>query len=124
MSVAKIIRHRHKFHHYINDDLKDVSEDVQFKIVFSNPKEMHRFRAYIQSNGGDYRYNKEISKQEGEFPEKLKDLMGENIDVCWCDVMSHYLLHVAGYYFQEHISPYKGEVYVKNNDLNPFYKPV
>lgn len=122
MSIAKIIRHRHKFHHYINDDLKDVSEDVQFKIVFSDPNEMRKFEAFIENLGGKYNYNKEISKQEGDFPNDIKEKLGENI--CWCDVMSYYLLHVANYYFKEHISPYKGEIYVKKEPLHPFYKTI
>jgi hypothetical protein len=35
MHTAKIIRHRHKYHHYLNDDLKEVKEETYFKIVFS-----------------------------------------------------------------------------------------
>ena len=34
MNTAKIIRHRHKIHHYLNDDIKSVEEDTHFKIVF------------------------------------------------------------------------------------------
>jgi len=44
MYTAKIIRHRHKFHHYMNDDLKEVKEETHFKIVFSEPAEFDRFR--------------------------------------------------------------------------------
>ena len=40
MHTAKIIRHRHKYHHYLNDDLKDVKEDTHFKIIFSDPSEL------------------------------------------------------------------------------------
>ena len=37
MDTAKIIRHRHKYHHYLNDDLKSVKEEKEFsKISIDN----------------------------------------------------------------------------------------
>lgn len=111
MTTAKIIRHRHKYHHYLNDDLKDVKEETHFKIVFSDPKEMERFKIWVKENGGDYDYDKENSCQRGKIPpgvdQRFKD------EICWCDIMSYYLLHVAGYNFYSTIHPYKGEVYLK-----------
>ena len=35
-------------------------------------------------------------------------------EICWCDIMGYYLLHVAGYQFYSTIHPYKGEVYTKD----------
>lgn len=110
MTTAKIIRHRHKFHHYINDDLKAVSEDVHFKIVFSDPAEMELFEAWCVKNKGKYDYDKEESKQKGKMP-KLKVFKGQ--EICFCDIMTFYLCHVAGYSFHSTIHPYKGEVFVK-----------
>jgi len=52
MNTAKIIRHGHKTHHYINDDLKSVTEDTHFKIIFSAPSEMEKFKEWIKRNGG------------------------------------------------------------------------
>jgi len=109
MHTAKIIRHRHKFHHYINDDLKSVKEETFFKIVFSNPAELKLFENWIQQHGGEYKYNKDESRQEGTFP-----IVPEfEEEICWCDIMTYYLMHVAGYIFHSTIHPYKGEVYVK-----------
>ncbi|MFD0792601.1 hypothetical protein ACFQZX_03170 [Mucilaginibacter litoreus] len=111
MTVAKIIRHRHKYHHYMNDDLKEVKEETHFKIVFSDPDEMDLFKAWIAKHEGEYNYNKEESRQEGKFP---KVPMFDD-EICWCDIMTYYLVHVAGYNFYSVIEPYKGEVYVKEN---------
>lgn len=111
MTTAKIIRHRHKFHHYINDDLKAVSEEVHFKIVFSDPAEMDLFEAWCIKNKGKYDYDKEEGKQKGKMP-KLKVFKGQ--EICFCDIITFYLCHVAGYGFHSTIHPYKGEVYIKN----------
>jgi hypothetical protein len=111
MVTAKIVRHRHKYHHYMNDDLKDVREETFFKIVFSEPSEMDLFKEWIAKHDGEYNYNKEESKQEGKFP-KVPMFHDE---ICWCDIMTYYLLHVSGYSFHSVIEPYKGEIYVKEN---------
>ena len=109
MTTAKIIRHRHKYHHYVNDDLKAVKEETFFKIVFSDPKEMDRFTKWCKENDGEYDYDKDNSCQRGKLPqlEIFKD------EICWCDIMGYYLLHVANFKFYSTIHPYKGEVYVK-----------
>ena len=109
MTTAKIIRHRHKYHHYMNDDLKDVREETFFKIVFSDPKEFDLFQEWCLDNEGEYDYDKEQSCQRGSLPqlEIFKD------EICWCDIMTYYLVHVAGFSFHSVIEPYKGEVYVK-----------
>ncbi|MDT3402506.1 hypothetical protein [Mucilaginibacter terrae] len=52
MYTSKIIRHRHKFHHYLNDDLKEVKEETHFKIVFSDPAEFDLFREWIKQHEG------------------------------------------------------------------------
>ena len=109
MHTAKIIRHRHKFHHYMNDDLKSVTEETHFKIVFSEPAEFDQFREWIKQHDGEYNYNKEESKQEGKFPE----MPIFHDEICWCDIMTYYLLHVVQYKFYATIDPYKGEVYIK-----------
>ena len=118
MHTAKIIRHRHKYHHYVNDDLKDVKEDTHFKIIFSDPAELVAFEKWCQENGGDYDYDKENSCQRGKLPkiEMFRD------EICWCDIMTYYLMHVAGYNFYTTIHPYKGEVYIKDEGSN--YKAV
>ena len=109
MTTAKIIRHRHKYHHYMNDDLKDVREETFFKIVFSDPQEFELFKKWCKENDGEYDYDKEQSCQRGSLPqlEQFKD------EICWCDIMTYYLVHSAGYSFHSVIEPYKGEVYVK-----------
>jgi hypothetical protein len=111
MYTAKIIRHRHKHHHYINDDLKYVKEETFFKIVFSAPAEMDLFVNWIAKNGGEYNYNKEECRQEGKMPPAVDNLFKD--EICWCDIMTYYLLHVAGYSFHSSIHPYKGETYIK-----------
>lgn len=111
MHVAKIIRHRHKYHHYMNDDLKEVKEDTHFKIVFSSPAEMDKFKQWIEVNGGEYNYNKEESRQEGKMPKSVDNLFHD--EICWCDIMTYYLIHIAGYKFYSTIHPYKGEVYIR-----------
>ncbi len=111
MNTAKIIRHRHKTHHYINDDLKSVTEDTHFKIIFSAPSEMEKFKEWIKRNGGEYNYNKEACRQEGKMAAAVDDLFKD--EICWCDIMTYYLLHIAGYSYHSSIHPYKGEVYIK-----------
>lgn len=111
MYTAKIIRHRHKIHHYINDDLKEVKEDTHFKIVFSHPDEMEKFKEWISKNKGEYNYNKEECRQEGTMPKKVDEMFED--EICWCDIMTYYLLHVGGYTYHSSIHPYKGEVYTK-----------
>ncbi len=110
MHTAKIIRHRHKHHHYINDDLKEVKEITHFKILFSDPAELIRFEKWCVDNGGSYNYDKEHSCQKGKLPslEIFKE------EICWCDIMTYYLLHVEGYRFFSTIHPYKGEVYIRD----------
>ena len=95
----------------MNDDLKDVKEETHFKIVFSHPHEMAKFCEWIAKNGGEYKYDKENSCQAGKFPkvELYED------EICWCDIMTYYLLHVDSYEFFSTIEPYKGEVYVKKD---------
>lgn len=109
MYTAKIIRHRHKHLHYINDDLKSVKEEAQFKIIFSHPDEMRDFEKWCKQHKGEYNYNKENSCQEGKFPQ-LKIFKNE---ICWCDIMTYYVLHIANYSYHSSIHPYKGEVYIK-----------
>ncbi len=107
------MRHRHKTHHYINDDLKEVIEDTQFKLIISLPSEMDKWKQWVKDRGGEYKYNKELSKQEGELPD-VKDIFGDE-EFCWCDTMTYWLLHVAGYRLDMLITnPYKGEVYRKD----------
>ena len=109
MVTAKIIRHRHKYHHYMNDDLKEVTEETHFKIVFSDPAELIKFEKWCKANKGKYDYDKEQSCQRGKLPE-LKIFKDE---ICWCDIMTFYLQHVGGYSYHSSIHPYKGEVYTK-----------
>lgn len=109
MHVAKIIRHRHKYHHYLNDDLKEVKEDTHFKIVFSDPAELNKFEKWVKDKGGEYDYDKENSCQKGKLPK----VGGFATEHCWCDIMTYYLMHVAKYRFYSTIHPYKGEVFVK-----------
>jgi hypothetical protein len=109
MYVAKIIRHRHKHLHYMNNDLKSVTEDTHFKIIFSHPDESEHFEEWCKENKGEYDYDKENSMQKGKLPE-IEIFYDE---ICWCDIMTYYLLHVAGYRYHSALAPYKGEVYVK-----------
>lgn len=109
MHTAKIIRHRHKRVHYINDDMKSVKERIYYKILFSDPAEMNAFQKWCKKNKGKYDFDKTYAYANGKQP-KLK-IFDE--DVCWCDIMTYYLLHVADYNFHSSIEPYKGEIYVK-----------
>ena len=93
----------------MNDDLKLVTEDTHFKIVFSHPDEMELFEKWCRQNKGKYVYDKENSRQTGKFP-KLKIFKDE---ICWCDIMTYYLLHVAHYKYHSSLHPYKGEVYIR-----------
>lgn len=110
MTKAAIIRHRHKIEHYMNNDLKSVKEETHYKIVFSDPKELELFETWCVKNKGNYDYDKENSCQRGQLP-KLEIFKEE---ICWCDIMTYYLLHVKGYEFHSSMSPYKGEFYIKN----------
>lgn len=94
----------------MNDDLKDIKEETHFKIVFSDPAEFEAWKLWCLNNDGEYNYDKEQSCQRGSLPkiEAFKD------EICWCDIMAFYLVHVAGYDFHSTIHPYKGEVYVKS----------
>jgi len=96
----------------MNDDLKSVREDTHFKIIFSHPEEMEKFERWCVDNKGKYEYDKHNSCQVGTFP-KVEIFKEE---ICWCDLMTYYLMHVAGYTYHSAISPYKGEVYVKDNN--------
>lgn len=109
--IAKIFRHRHKHLHYMNDDLKDVKEETHFKIVFSHPDGLKEFQKWIREHGGEYDYDKENSCQRGKLPKEIQGLFVN--ETCWCDVLTFYLLHVAGYTFVESINPYKAEIYHK-----------
>jgi hypothetical protein len=93
----------------MNDDLKDVREETFFKIVFSDPTEFELWREWCIKHNGLYDYDKEQSCQRGLLPqlEIFKD------EICWCDIMSYYLVHVARFSFHSTIEPYKGEVYIK-----------
>lgn len=97
----------------MNDDLKSVKEETFFKIVFSAPVEMEKFKKWVKDNDGVYDYDKENSCQRGSLPkiEAFKD------EICWCDIMTFYLLHIADYDFHSSILPYKGEVYIKRGPL-------
>ncbi|MDZ4822569.1 MAG: hypothetical protein SH856_03835 [Flavobacteriales bacterium] len=109
MDIAKIIRHRHKYHHFMNDDLKTVTEETHFKIVFSDPVEMAIFQKWCIKNKGKYDYDKVASCQKGKMP-KLKLFKDE---ICWCDIMTYYLLHVSNYKYHSSLHPYKGEIYFR-----------
>jgi hypothetical protein len=110
MHTAKIIRHRHKYEHFINDDLKKVREETHFKIVFSDPEELKKFMEWCKDSKGNYDYDKDHCRQLGKMPEL--SIFFENI--CWCDIMEYYLLHIAGYQYHSSIHPYKGEVYIRS----------
>jgi hypothetical protein len=110
MHTAKIIRHRHKHLHYLNDDLKEAKEITHFKILFSDPAELELFEKWCVDHDGNYDYDKEHSCQHGKLP--VLEIFKE--EICWCDIMGYYLLHVAGYKFYSTIHPYKGEVYVRD----------
>lgn len=112
MFTAKIIRHRHQTQSILNDRINHIDHEDHFKVIFSHPKEMEAFMKWCKDNGGEYKYNRANNIQEGELPEKIKDLFPE--DVGWCDLATYFLLHVAGYLFYSTIDgPYKGEVYVR-----------
>ena len=113
MYTAKIIRHRHKYHHYLNDDLKSVKEETHFKIVFSHPDELLHFENWCEANKGKYVYDKDQSCQRGTLPE----ITAFKEEICWCDIMSYYLLHIARYKYHSSIHPYKGEVYTRKKAL-------
>lgn len=109
MQTARIIRHRQKYHHYMNDDLKEVREETHFKIIFSLPDELLTFERCCMAHDGDYNYDKDKSFQLGKLPK----IAAFREEICWCDIMVYYLLHVAGYQYHSSLHPYKGEVYIK-----------
>lgn len=109
--TAKIIRHRHDMPHIINGHTKEVREETEFKILFSWPAEMAAWKKWVEDRGGEYKYNKDISKQEGKIPD-VKDIFDDE-DFCWCDTMTYYLQNVAGFQFHSALSPYTGEIYTK-----------
>jgi hypothetical protein len=109
MQIAKIIRHRHKRTHYINDDLKSIQEEVHYKLLFSDPGEMKLFMKWCKKHNGTYDFDKAHGYGMGKMP-RVKFFKEQ---YCWCDLMTYYLLHVADYSFHSSIEPYKGEVYVK-----------
>lgn len=111
MTTAKIVRIRHRTEKFKNDERVDIDIQDEFKIVFSNPSEMKLFKDWIEKEGGKYDFDKETGFQLGEMP-KPKIFEGE--DICWCDLMSYYLLHVQGYKFHSAILPYKGEIYYRD----------
>ncbi len=109
MHTAKIIRHRHKWEHFTNDDLKSVKEEIHYKIIFSDPAEMDLFKRWCRKYKGIYDFSKAYSYEKGKLPQ-VKFFSEKP---CWCDIMTYYLLHVADYSFHSNIEPYKGEVYIK-----------
>lgn len=112
MKTAKIIRHRHKWLHTINDDIKGCDEAVYYKIVFSDPRDYDKFIDWVKGNKGEYNYDKETNTSNGNLPELAE--FGDK-KTCWCEVMSFYLLEVEKYEFNSIIEPYKGEVYWKKD---------
>jgi len=94
----------------MNDDLKDVREETHFKITFSDPAELKKFTDWCLEHGGIYDYDKEKSCQNGKQP-NLEIFQDE---ICWCDIIAYYLSHVANYRFHDTVSPYKGEIYIRD----------
>lgn len=119
MQVAKIIRHRHRLEHYLNEVIRKVEEDVHYKILFSDPEEKKRWDAWLEQNGGKYEWNKDQDKvtEDSNLPE-LKEFEGQ--DICFCDVFTHYTLNIAGYSFHSTLNPFKGEVYVRDEVVNTY----
>ena len=52
----------------MNDDLKEVKEETHFKIVFSDPIEMEKWKEWSKKFEGEYDYDKENSCQRGKLP--------------------------------------------------------
>ncbi len=111
LKTAKIIRHRHKWVHTLNDDLKGVEEAIYFKIVFSNPQDFDNFCQWVKDNEGEYNFDKDTNTSNGALP-TIKEF-GDKKN-CWCDIMTWYLLEIEKYTFHSVLSPYKGEIYIKN----------
>lgn len=123
MKTAKIIRHRHKIVHYVNDEIQSngIFLEEHFKIIFSHQSEEDDFQRWIKVNNGFYKWDKDTKKMSEES--KLPDLdVFKDKGDCFCDVASHYFLVVAGYSFHSALSPYKGEIYVKTEDWETLAK--
>ena len=89
--------------------LKMLRKKPSSRLYFPIQKKWSFLKKWCLDNEGEYNYDKENSCQKGKLPsiESFKD------EICWCDIMTFYLLHVAGYSFYSTIHPYKGEVYIK-----------
>lgn len=72
---------------------------------------MDLWKEWCVKHEGEYDYDKENSCQAGKMP-KVPRFHDE---ICWCDIMTYYLMHVADYKFFATIHPYKGEVYTRQN---------
>lgn len=115
MNTAKIVRIRHREERYKNDELTQIDIEDEFKIVFSHPDEMKVFKEWVVTQGGKYDFDKKSGHHMGEIP-PMKDFFGDE-DFCWCDIMTYALVHVMGYSFHSALFPYKGEVYVKAEEI-------
>lgn len=111
MTTATLIRHRHQTQYILNDRIDKIEHEDHFKVVFSHPEMMNEFQQWCIDNGGKYDYNRRTNKQEGELPEKVKELFSE--DVGWCDLIEYFLLHVAQFQYHSSIHPFKGKVFTK-----------
>lgn len=113
MFTAKLIRHRWEYQQILNGRVNYIEHEDHFKVVFSHPEEYNLFNKWCYENGGSYDWDRAKNKQVGDLPTKAKELFFE--DVGWCDLITYYLLHVAGYSFHSVIADvaFKGEVYTK-----------
>lgn len=111
MKTAKIIRHRHKIVHSINDDVKSVYTEDFYKILFSHEEEMQMFLEFVEDNGGKYKWDKETNKttEDSKVPDKG---VFEGCNSCMCDVFSMFVSHF-GWEMNFISSPYKFEVWIK-----------
>lgn len=110
MKTSKIIRHRHTYHHYMNDHLISVEDQDHWKLIFSDPNEMDRFQLWMKENKGEYVWDKEKNEHKGKTPD-LKVFEGK--DPCFCDIFTYYLTELAGYTFHSALLPYRIEIYTK-----------
>jgi hypothetical protein len=104
-NVAKIIRHRHINTYTINDRTINVSSEDHYKLTFSDSSEHKKWSEWLATLEADYSWSKAENVSIGRLPKDFE---------CWCDVMSYFLLHVHGYKFHSVITPYKGEIFVKD----------